>query len=42
MRVLRADGVATSYKRGAEIDDSMRRITPTQVFESLLAGSLTR
>jgi heptosyltransferase-1 len=42
MRVLRADGVATTYKRGAEIDDSMRRITPTQVFESLLAGSLTR
>jgi heptosyltransferase-1 len=42
MRVLRAEGAGTTYKRGAEIDDGMRRITPAQVFESLLAGSLTR
>jgi heptosyltransferase-1 len=40
MRVLRAQGVTTTYKRGGEIDDSMRRTTPAQVFESLLAGSL--
>jgi hypothetical protein len=42
MRVLRAPGVETTYKRGGQIDDSMRRITPAQVFESLLAGSLAR
>jgi len=42
MRVLRAPGANTTYKRGAEIDHSMRSITPTQVFESLLAGSLAR
>src|SRR5205085_3238953 len=42
MRVLRAPGAATTYKRAAAIHDSMRRITPAQVFESLLAGSLTR
>jgi heptosyltransferase-1 len=42
MCVLRASGVGTTYQRGGEIDDSMRRITPDQVFECLLAESLTR
>jgi len=42
LRVLRAPEAATTYKRGAQIDESMRRITPGQVFESLLAGSLAR
>jgi heptosyltransferase-1 len=42
IRVLRAPRVETTYKRGAEIDASMRQITPDQVFESLLAGSLAR
>ena len=42
IRVLRAPRAVTTYKRGAEIDESMRRITPEQVFESLLAGSWTR
>jgi heptosyltransferase-1 len=41
-RVLRAPQAATTYKRGVQIDDSMRQITPDQVFESLLAGSLAR
>jgi heptosyltransferase-1 len=40
--VLRAPGTATTYKRGAAIDESMRRVAPRQVFESLLAGSLAR
>jgi heptosyltransferase-1 len=42
IRVLRVPGATTTYSRGGEIDDSMRRITPDQVFECLLAGSLTR
>ena len=42
IRVLRAPSAVTTYKRGTEIDESMRRITPGQVFESLLAGSWTR
>jgi heptosyltransferase-1 len=42
MRVLRAAGVETTYRRGAQIDDSMCRVTPSQVFESLVAHSLTR
>ncbi len=42
VRVLRTPGAATTYKRGGEIDDSMRRITPAQVFDSLLTGSLAR
>ena len=40
--VLRAPGTATTYKRSAAIDESMRRVAPRQVFESLLAGSLAR
>jgi len=35
MRVLRASGAETTYKRGAEISDSMRTITPAQVLEAL-------
>jgi len=42
IRVLRAPGAATTYKRGGEIDPVMREITPDQVFESLLAGCLAR
>jgi heptosyltransferase-1 len=42
IRVLRAPAAATTYKRGATIDESMRQITPDQVFESLMAGSLAR
>jgi heptosyltransferase-1 len=42
VRVLRAPQAATTYKRGATIDDSMRQITPDQVFESLLTGCLAR
>jgi heptosyltransferase-1 len=42
MRVLRAPSASTSYKRGASVDESMRQVTPDQVFESLLAGSLAR
>jgi len=42
IRVLRAPHAGTTYKRGAAIDDSMRQITPDQVFESLLAGCLAR
>jgi len=42
LRVLRAPGVDTTYKRRTGVDDSMRSITPDQVFESLLAGSLAK
>jgi heptosyltransferase-1 len=42
IRVLRAPTADTTYKRGAEIDASMREVTPDQVFESLLAGCLAR
>jgi heptosyltransferase-1 len=42
MQVLRAPGATTTYKRGSEIDESMRQVTPDQVFASLLAGRLAR
>ena len=42
LQVLRAPGTTTTYKRGGEIDESMRQVTPDQVFASLLAGSLAR
>ncbi|HTS60689.1 MAG TPA: glycosyltransferase family 9 protein [Candidatus Acidoferrales bacterium] len=42
LRVLRAPAAFTTYKRGGAIDDAMRQITPDQVFDSLLAGSLAR
>jgi len=35
LRVLRTAGVETTYKRGAAIDESMRRITPAEVFAAL-------
>jgi hypothetical protein len=37
MQVLRSEGAATTYKRGAEIAACMRDITPDQVFDSLKA-----
>jgi heptosyltransferase-1 len=42
IRVLRAPGTATNYQRGTAIDASMRAVTPSQVFDSLLTGSLAR
>ena len=35
LKVLRSETAATTYKRGAEIDESMRRIDPAEVFEAL-------
>ena len=35
LRVLRSPTAATSYKRGDAIDESMRRVTPDEVFEAL-------
>ena len=35
LQVLRDAGAITSYKRRAEIDESMRRVTPDEVFEAL-------
>ena len=35
LRVLRDPDAVTTYKRGDTIDDSMRRISPDQVFEAL-------
>ncbi|HWB86751.1 MAG TPA: glycosyltransferase family 9 protein [Bryobacteraceae bacterium] len=37
MRVLRSPSAVTSYKRGAAIDESMKRISPSEVFEALKA-----
>jgi len=37
LRVLRAAAAATTYKRGAAIDSSMRDISPDEVFEVLRA-----
>src|SRR6185503_17140703 len=42
LRILRAPGASTSYKRDVAIDESMRRVPPAQVFGSLLAESLAR
>jgi len=38
LRVLRWPGAVTTYKRLGSIDESMRRITPEEVFESLRAA----
>ena len=35
LRVLRAAGAATTYKRDAVIDESMRRVAPDEVFAAL-------
>jgi heptosyltransferase-1 len=37
LQVLRPGGGGTTYKRGTNIDESMRRISPAQVFEALRA-----
>jgi heptosyltransferase-1 len=37
LRVLRSPAAVTTYKRGASIDESMRAISPAQVFEALKA-----
>jgi heptosyltransferase-1 len=38
LRVLRSKDAVTTYKRAAEIDESMRRIFPDDVFEELRAA----
>ncbi|MGD0665965.1 MAG: glycosyltransferase family 9 protein [Bryobacteraceae bacterium] len=38
LRVLRGPGAVTTYKRIDAIDESMRRITPEEVFDSLRAA----
>ena len=35
IQVLRSPAAATTYKRGAAIDASMREVTPAEVFEAL-------
>src|SRR5664280_2382471 len=42
LRVLRTGAAATTYKRGAAIDPSMRNISPDEVFEVLRAVIGTR
>lgn len=37
IRVLRRAGAVTTYRRGSEIDESMRNISPDEVFEELRA-----
>jgi len=37
LKVLRSPGAATTYKRGACIDQAMQQISPDQVFETLKA-----
>lgn len=38
LRVMRSSAANTTYKRGASIDESMRQITPDEVFEALRAA----
>jgi hypothetical protein len=40
--MLRSASAATTYKRGDAIDDSMRRITPDEVFEALRSALAER
>lgn len=35
VRVLRSDSAVTTYKRGHTIDESMRKVTPDEVFDAL-------
>jgi hypothetical protein len=35
---LRADGAVTTYKRNSSIEESMKQVTPDQVFETLRAA----
>jgi heptosyltransferase-1 len=37
LRVLRSPAAVTTYKRGRSIDESMRAVSPAQVFEALTA-----
>jgi heptosyltransferase-1 len=37
LRVLRSPAAVVTYKRGASIDESMRAVSPDQVFEALKA-----
>lgn len=41
IEVLRADRALTTYKRGGEIDESMRQVSPDAVFEALHVGCLS-
>lgn len=38
LRVLRSGSAVTTYKRGTEVDDSMRQISPDEVFEAIRAA----
>jgi len=38
LRVLRSAAAVTTYQRGAAVDESMRNISPAEVFEILRAG----
>ena len=38
LRVLRSASAVTTYKRGAAIDESMRNVSPGEVFEALRAA----
>jgi heptosyltransferase-1 len=38
LRVLRAAGAITTYKRNSSIEESMKQVTPDQVFEALRAA----
>lgn len=38
LRVLRAEGAVTTYKRDSSIEESMKQVTPDQVFEALRAA----
>jgi len=38
LRVLRAAGAVTTYKRNSSIEESMKQVTPEQVFEALRAA----
>jgi heptosyltransferase-1 len=40
LHVLRRPEAVTTYRRGTEIDESMRRVTPDEVFEELRAALL--
>jgi heptosyltransferase-1 len=40
LQILRSPSAITTYKRGEEIDASMRAVSPEQVFECLRAGGL--
>ena len=41
LRVLRRPDAVTTYRRGSEIDGSMRSVSPGEVFEALSAALAT-